>query len=159
MSSYWNTSSNICKVLFYLMHNFSKSYQVTFIKLAFIFLLNSCLHLKWITSSETNFAFVLDLKWSFKMNIKSIVKSANSKETQKIQNISFYVIQILCGIADITIGILVSKLSTCFIFHGWTIAQFKYIVDVSLYTCSITKPSQTYTATMRSQDFFWFQAE
>ena len=52
------------------------------------------------------------------MNIKSIVKSANSKETQKIQNMCFYVIQILCGIADITIGILVSNISICFIFQG-----------------------------------------
>ena len=139
---------------------FLKKLSSCFYQASRYFLLNSCLHLKWIATSEIIFYFILELKRSLKMNLKSIVKSANSKETQKIQNISFYVIQILCGIADITIGILVSKLSICFIFHGWnSIAQFKYIVNVSLYTCSITKPSQTYTATMRSQDFSWFQVE
>ena len=135
------------------------NYQVAFIKLALHFLSNSCLHLKWRITSETKLDFISDSKSSIKMNLKSIVKSANSKETQKVQNISFYVIQILCGIADITIGMLVSKLSICFIFQGWINCELANLLNVSLYTCSITRPSQKYTATMRFQDFSWFQVE
>ena len=53
-------------------------------------------------------SYFLEFKLLIKMVLKSVIKTANSKENQKCQNISFYCIQIVCAVADITIALMVS---------------------------------------------------